>query len=111
MNHADAPTLHNTGARGRRGCRGVEARRRGCGARRRLIHSPDERPEELCALDDALAALEAFDARKARAVEYHYFGGMSHKEIATVLDVHENTVARDLRMAEAWIGRHIRGGG
>lgn len=69
---------------------------------------PDERPEELCALDDALRALEEVDARKARAVEYHYFGGMSHKEIAAALSIHENTVARDLRLAEAWIGRHLR---
>lgn len=69
---------------------------------------PDERPEELCALDDALRALEEADVRKARAVEFHYFGGMSHKEIAVALAVHENTVARDLRMAEAWIARHLR---
>lgn len=69
----------------------------------------DQRPAELCALDDALAALAAVDQRKARAVELHYFGGMSHKEIATALEVHENTVARDLRLAEAWIGRHLRG--
>ena len=68
----------------------------------------DERPEELCALDDALAALEAVDERKAKVVLYHYFGGMSQKEIAAALEVHENTVARDLRMAQAWIGRHIR---
>ena len=38
--------------------------------------------------------------RKARVVELHYFGGMGHKEIAGVLSVHENTVARDLRLAE-----------
>jgi RNA polymerase sigma factor (TIGR02999 family) len=68
----------------------------------------DERPEELCALDDALEALEAVDSRKARVVLYHYFGGMSQKEIAAALEIHENTVARDLRMAQAWIGRHIR---
>lgn len=71
---------------------------------------PDERPEELCALDDALGALAAFDERKARAVELHYFGGMTHKEIAAALDVHENTVARDLRLAEAWLLRQLESG-
>lgn len=74
------------------------------------LHS-DERPAELCALDEALEALAAVDPRKARAVEYHYFGGMSHKKIATGLEVHENTVARDLRLAEAWVGRHLRSDG
>jgi RNA polymerase sigma-70 factor, ECF subfamily len=66
------------------------------------------RPEELCALDDALDALEAFDLRKAQAVELRYFGGMSLAEIASALDVHENTVARDLRLGEAWLNRELR---
>ncbi|HTR49716.1 MAG TPA: sigma-70 family RNA polymerase sigma factor [Kofleriaceae bacterium] len=68
-----------------------------------------ERPEALVALDDALVALEAFDARKAKIVELSYFGGLTQAEIATVLDVHVNTVARDLRLAEAWIHGRIRG--
>jgi RNA polymerase sigma factor (TIGR02999 family) len=61
------------------------------------------RPDALCALDDALEALAAFDERKAHVVELHYFGGMGHKEIASALSLHENTVARDLRLAEAWL--------
>jgi RNA polymerase sigma factor (TIGR02999 family) len=70
-----------------------------------------DRPDELVALDDALTALAAVDQRKAQAVELHYFGGMSHKEIADALSVHENTVARDLRLAEAWLGRYLADGG
>jgi RNA polymerase sigma factor (TIGR02999 family) len=66
-----------------------------------------DRPEDLVALDDALDALAAADERKARAVEMHYFGGMGQKEIAGALSVHENTVARDLRLAEAWLHRHM----
>jgi len=68
-----------------------------------------DRPEELVALDDALEALAAMDERKARAVELHYFGGMSQKEVAEALSVHENTVARDLRLAQAWLHRHMMG--
>jgi|SRR6185436_12925009 len=68
-----------------------------------------DRPEELVALDDALEALAAMDERKARVVELHYFGGMSQKEVAAALRVHENTVARDLRLAQAWLHRHIMG--
>jgi RNA polymerase sigma factor (TIGR02999 family) len=66
-----------------------------------------ERPEELLALDDALTALAAVDERKAKAIELRYFAGMEHKEIAAVMNVHVNTVARDLRLGEAWIHRHL----
>lgn len=65
------------------------------------------RPDDLVALDDALAALEALDPRKARTVELHYFGGLGHKEIGAALGVHENTVARDLRLAQAWLHREM----
>jgi len=64
--------------------------------------------EELVALNDALEALTAVDERKARAVELHYFGGMTLKEIAAALSVHENTVVRDLRLAQAWLYQHVR---
>lgn len=36
-----------------------------------------------------------------------YFGGMSHEEIATVLDVSVPTVDRDLRFARAWLNRQL----
>ncbi|MEZ4450516.1 MAG: ECF-type sigma factor [Nannocystaceae bacterium] len=70
-----------------------------------------DRPEALCALDDAIAALAEVDERKARVVELRHFGGMTQQEIAEVLGVHVNTVARDLRMAEAWLHRELRPGG
>jgi RNA polymerase sigma factor (TIGR02999 family) len=65
------------------------------------------RPEELLALDDALTALAVVDERKARTIELRYFAGMEHKEIAAAMKVHINTVARDLRLGEAWIHRHL----
>jgi RNA polymerase sigma factor (TIGR02999 family) len=90
------------------------AAKRGDGARPVTLDdaviAPD-RPEDLLALDAAMVALEAFDARKANAVELHYFGGLTHEEVAEALGVHVNTVARDLRLAEAWIQRHMRGEG
>jgi RNA polymerase sigma factor (TIGR02999 family) len=66
-----------------------------------------DQPDDLCSLDDALDALAALDERKARTVELHYFGGMGQKEIAAALSVHENTVARDLRFAQAWLRRNM----
>lgn len=67
-----------------------------------------EGPAELLALHDALQALAKFDERKARAVELRSFGGLNQQEIATVLGVHVNTVASDLRLADAWLRRELR---
>jgi RNA polymerase sigma factor (TIGR02999 family) len=68
-----------------------------------------DRPAELIALHEALQELATFDERKARAVELHYFGGLTQAEVATVLDVHVNTVGSDLKLAEAWIHRKMAG--
>lgn len=72
------------------------------------LMASSDRPAELCALDDAIEALAAVDERKARVVELHYFGGLAYKEIASLLGVHENTVLREVRLAEAWLSRHIQ---
>jgi RNA polymerase sigma factor (TIGR02999 family) len=61
-------------------------------------------------LDAALKALAAFDARKSRILEMHFFGGLLYDDIATVLGVHVNTVARDLRLARAWLLARLRPG-
>lgn len=70
------------------------------------LHSTD-RPEALVALDEALDALAAVNERKARALDMRYFGGMELKEIAQALGVHENTVAKDLRLAETWVHQYM----
>jgi len=67
-----------------------------------------ERPAELVRLDEALEELAKLDARKARTIELHYFGGLGHAEVAQVLGVHASTVARDLRVGEAWLHRFLR---
>lgn len=66
------------------------------------------RGDDLVALDAALAALADFDERKARIVELHYFAGLTQAEIGLALDVHVNTVARDLRLAVAWIHAQLQ---
>jgi len=67
-----------------------------------------ERSRDLVALDTGLDSLEKIDPRKCRAVELHYFGGLSTEEIALTLDVSAVTVRRDLRMAEAWLYREMQ---
>jgi RNA polymerase sigma factor (TIGR02999 family) len=63
----------------------------------------DERAAELVALDEALAALAAFDRRKSQVVELRYFGGLTVEETAQVLRVSPDTVARDWRLARTWL--------
>ncbi len=57
----------------------------------------------LLALNEALDELAHAVPEKSRIVEMHFFGGMTHEEIAAVLSVHPNTVARHLRVAQAWL--------
>lgn len=61
-------------------------------------------------LDDLLERLEALDARKARVVELHLFGGLSYEETAEALGVAPVTVHRDLTFARAWLQRSLEGG-
>lgn len=62
------------------------------------------------ALDDALKALEAVEARKSRVVELRFFGGLSVEETAEVLQVSPDTVHRDWRFAKAWLRRELTRG-
>jgi RNA polymerase sigma-70 factor (ECF subfamily) len=62
---------------------------------------------DLLVLDDALVRLAAFDARKARAAELHYFGGLSYEETAQALEISEATAHRELRVAKAWLQREL----
>jgi RNA polymerase sigma factor (TIGR02999 family) len=66
-----------------------------------------DRAPELLALHDALEELAVLDERKARTVELHYFAGLTQEEVAKVLEVHVNTVSRELKLAEAWIHRKM----
>ncbi len=54
-------------------------------------------------LDDALQVLAKDHERKAQVVELHFFVGLSHKEIARVLEISPATVDRDMSFARAWL--------
>jgi len=65
-------------------------------------------PEMLLELDRALERLEQLSARQRQVVELRFFGGMTHDEVAAVLEVSEPTVRRDWRLAQAWLQREMR---
>ena len=64
-------------------------------------------PTDVLALDVALDRLRELDERKSRAVELHYFGGLTYDEGASVLGVSSATFHRDLRLGRAWLQREM----
>jgi RNA polymerase sigma factor (sigma-70 family) len=64
---------------------------------------------DVLALDRALDALAAADARKSRVIELRFFGGLSVEQTAEVLQVSADTVKRDWRLARLWLLREIEG--
>jgi RNA polymerase sigma factor (TIGR02999 family) len=63
----------------------------------------DPRSVDLLALDQALARLASVDARKARALELKYFGGLEMAEIADVLGISVKTIEKDVRLGIIWL--------
>jgi RNA polymerase sigma factor (TIGR02999 family) len=68
----------------------------------------DPRSVDLLALDEALAKLAQVDARKSRAMELKFFGGLEMAEIAAVLNVSLKTVEKDVRLGGIWLRSALR---
>lgn len=66
--------------------------------------------EELLALDAALTRLERFNERGCRVVEYRFFGGMTHDEIADAMGLSTITVRRAWTLARMWLKRELSHG-
>jgi len=73
-----------------------------------LVVSSEPDPR-LLDLDAALTEFAAQDERKARALEMHFFGGLTYEEIAEALDVSVSTVRGDVRLAKAWLAARLEG--
>lgn len=68
-----------------------------------------ERDLDLIDLDIALDKLASLNSRQSRIVELHFFGGLTLREIAAVLDISFGTVKRDLTLAKMWLLRKLEG--
>jgi RNA polymerase sigma factor (TIGR02999 family) len=64
---------------------------------------------DVIALDEALNKLAEFDPSQVRVIELRYFGGLSVKETAAVMEVSEATIKRDWALARAWLYRSLSG--
>jgi RNA polymerase sigma factor (TIGR02999 family) len=85
--------------------------KRGGGWRRVVLEEADGIPGEefdLLALDAALERLTGFDEKLGRIVELRVFGGLSPREISSVIDRGESTIRRDWKIAKAWLQRDMR---
>jgi RNA polymerase sigma factor (TIGR02999 family) len=65
-------------------------------------------PDELLAVNDALAALALEDPQAAEVVQMRYFVGLTVPEIADALELAPRTVDRHWAFARAWLKRTIR---
>jgi RNA polymerase sigma-70 factor, ECF subfamily len=89
------------------------ADKRGSGERRlsldEAVSFAEDRDVNLVALDDALKTLATLDEEQSRIVELRFFGGLSIKEISSVLDISETTVSRKWNTAKLWLHDQIAG--
>jgi RNA polymerase sigma factor (TIGR02999 family) len=91
--------------------RSKHRQKRGAGAAKVTLDEaliiPVQPGQDLVALDDALEALAKVDERKSRVIELRFFGGLTVEETANALNVSQDTVLRDWRLAKAWLVREL----
>jgi RNA polymerase sigma factor (TIGR02999 family) len=69
---------------------------------------PDTQADvDLLALDEAMTELERLDARKCRVVEMRFFGGLTAREAADLLDISPKTAEADWYFARAWLHKQL----
>jgi RNA polymerase sigma factor (TIGR02999 family) len=91
--------------------KGRQAAKRGGGVAKvpldEAIDLPETRGVDLVALDEALSRLAEIDRRQSRIVELRFFMGLSHEEIADVLEISVTTVKREWKLARLWLFREL----
>lgn len=72
-----------------------------------LSDNPGEDTFQLIELDDSMSQLAKLDRQLAQVVELRFFGGLTIKEVAHVLDVSATTVKERWQFARAWLQREL----
>jgi RNA polymerase sigma factor (TIGR02999 family) len=62
---------------------------------------------DVITVDRALEDLEKLSERQARVMELHLFAGLTHEEVAGILEVSVPTVRRDWRLGRAFLARAL----
>src|SRR5438067_725964 len=71
------------------------------------LAAPTARSDDLVALDEALARLEAHDRDAARLVKLRYFAGLTHEEAAEALGISRGAADRLWALSRAWLFREL----
>jgi RNA polymerase sigma factor (TIGR02999 family) len=71
----------------------------------------NEPPDDLIALDEALAAFAERQPEKAQLVKLRYFAGLTNEEAAQALGISTSTADRHWAYAKAWLYRRVRAAG
>jgi RNA polymerase sigma factor (TIGR02999 family) len=91
------------------------SRKRGGGRKRLDVDAADlatrATPDQLLALDDALAKLARQDPAAARLVELRYFAGLAVGEAGKALGMSTATAYRHWNYARAWLHAELLGAG
>jgi RNA polymerase sigma factor (TIGR02999 family) len=69
-----------------------------------------EAPEDLLAIDEALARLEQHDPTAAAIVKLRFFGGLTLPQAAEVMGISLRTVERNWTYARTWLHRELAAG-
>jgi RNA polymerase sigma factor (TIGR02999 family) len=89
------------------------SQKRGGGRKRLDIDAIDlatqAAPDQLLAVDDALARLAREDPAAARLVELRYFAGLTVDEAGKALDISTATAYRHWKYARAWLHSELLG--
>jgi RNA polymerase sigma factor (TIGR02999 family) len=87
---------------------------RGGGLRRVTLHEDDAAapaiPEDLLALDEALARLEQHDPTAASVVKLRFFCGLTLPQTAEALGIALRTAERNWTYARTWLHRELAAG-
>lgn len=78
-----------------------------CVSLRKVAAFGAEPDADLLALHDILNRLEELDPNQARIVELRFFGGLTIKETAEVMDISHATVEREWKTAKAFLKREL----
>ncbi|MCK4343335.1 MAG: sigma-70 family RNA polymerase sigma factor [Phycisphaerae bacterium] len=94
--------------------RAKQAEKRGGGWHRvtldQVVAPTKSREVELLSLDEALTKLAQLDPVLNKIVELRFFGGLTIKETAEVLELSTRTVKREWSIARAWLNNELRKG-
>ena len=63
--------------------------------------------EEILALENALNRMKEFNERGSKVIDYHFFGGLTWKEISEVMGIAPVTVRRTWYASRLWLRREM----